>query len=289
MAELIKIKFKDLDVTKFLEYVEISNIKEKQILEIYRDKIYSKGHNMTRTFVKYVEIETNLIFSSIEFPDDDIEKLLLPFNDLKKLIEMLKIYLLRSKSGVEVSKVNGVIECKLDKDNNRYIGCTMQLKSAKMSTKINLGEVSMIHYLSNDVFNKISSTENYSYKFLITDEDLNEISKLLKFENEVVKNAIKEVKKFIIEFDKNNQVLFKSFDGKWETKYDVEMKISENKKLVITTLIIEKSNNNEIHDFYLIKSPVNGAYCIVAEEFKKDKEIKIKYLTVSQEYDPNAK
>lgn len=284
MAEQVKIKFKNLNVDNFIDYIENSNIKEKQVIDIYSDKLYSKGHNLNKTFVKYTEIETSSIFGSIEFPENfsDQSFIVLPFNDLKKILEMAKIYKINASS----SQINGEITCKFDEQQNKYIGQIIQFKSAKMSTKLNLGEVSMIQYLPNAIWQKISDNSSYQVKFGITSDGIEEILKLFKFENEITKNTVKEVKKFIVEFGKTeNTVVFKSFEGKWETKYDVIDGKAESIDLVFSNLILDKMDKSKAHVFYLIKSPVNGQFCLIVEE----EGSQTKYLTIGQKYDKNMK
>lgn len=286
MADLIKIKFKNLKVKAMLDYIEDSNIKEKQILEIKDGIISSRGHNMLKTFVKSTECEISDLIENFQYPDGFNEnvRISLPFNDLKKVIEMLKIYL--PTGNTDDIKIDGEFECQYQESELRYVVCIFLVKSGKIKTKINMGEISMIQYLSPEVWENISSIKDSMYSFKITSQELIEIKKLFKFENEIAKNTVKEAKKFIIELD-SKTITFSSFEDKWETDYATltSGKSPEKGKHVFSSIIIDKMDVKKDHDWHVIKSPFNGQFCIVAVECDSTS----RYLTVGQKYDKNAK
>lgn len=286
MADLIKIKFKNLKVKAMLDYIEDSNIKEKQILEIKDGMISSRGHNMLKTFVKSTECNIVDLIEEFKTPDNFNEEasISLPFNDLKKVVEMLKIYL--PTGNTDDIKIDGEFECQYQEAELRYVVCIFSVKSGKTKTKINMGEISMIQYLPTDVWEKISSIDDSMYSFKVTSQELVEIKKLFKFENDISKNTVKESKKFIVGLD-DKIITFASFEDKWETDYTTltRSKSTEKGKHVFSSIIIDKMDVKKDHDWHVIKSPFNGQFCIVAIECDSSS----RYLTVGQKYDKNAK
>lgn len=279
-TEEIKIKFSNINIDNFIDYITRSNIKEKQVIDICKTKLCSKGHDLNKTFVKYTEINIDDIFGSISLPETfkDTTIIMLPFNDLKKVLEMAKIYKLSNKG-----QINGEITCKYDEEQDRYIGLILQFKSATLTTKINLGEITMIQYLPTNIWERISSLDNNILEFKLHDDERDELIKLLKFESEVVKNQIKEIKKFLIEIT-NSNVLFKSFEGKWETKYDIVSNSGMQPiTLVVSSVMVEKMESGKNYNMNFIS--YNGNVCLIASEIGSA----TKFLTASQKYDKNMK
>ena len=274
MTELIKLKFTGVHLDELLAFLEEADIKEHQVIDIQAGMMLSKGHNIDKTFVKYAEVQLSEVFESFE-TDKDIA---IPINDIKKVAEVLKIY----KSREDITTVNGEFQCKVDEQNNRYVACILQFKSSKMSTKVNLGEITMIQYLPTDVWKRLTVTDNYQCKFTLSSADLQSIAKLLKFETDIVKNAVKDIKKFVIEF--SSSVLIRSYDKKWDiTCTEVDSNIESKLELVFSNLLIEKMNKAEDYIIYL--SIIGSNYCLIIEQSNSQ----TKYLVAGQKYDINAK
>lgn len=274
MTELKKIKFTGVKVDKLLSFLEEADIKEHQVIDIQDGMMVSKGHNVDKTFVKYVDASLSDLFEKIEV---DVA-VVIPINDIKKIIELLKIY----KSRTDITTVNGELQCKVDEQQSRYVACILQFKSAKMSTKVNLGEISMIQYLPTEVWQKLTVTDNYLCKFLAVEEDLQSVAKLLKFETDTAKNAVKDIKKFIIDF--SSSVTIKSYDKKWDVQCPTaDSKLDQSLELVFSNLLIEKMNKSEDYNFYL--SMIGSNYCLIVEQINSS----TKYLVAGQKYDINAK
>ena len=274
MTELKKIKFTGVKVDKLLSFLEEADIKEHQVIDIQDGMMVSKGHNVDKTFVKYVDASLSDLFEKIEVD----AHVVIPINDIKKIIELLKIY----KSRTDITTVNGELQCKADEQQSRYVACILQFKSAKMSTKVNLGEISMIQYLPTEVWQKLTVTDNYLCKFLAVEEDLQSVAKLLKFETDTAKNAVKDIKKFIIDF--SSSVTIKSYDKKWDVQCPTaDSKLDQSLELVFSNLLIEKMNKSEDYNFYL--SMIGSNYCLIVEQINSS----TKYLVAGQKYDINAK
>ena len=274
MTELKKIKFDGVKIDKFLSFLEEADIKEHQVIDIQDGMMVSKGHNVDKTFVKYVDASLPDLFEKIEVD----AHVVIPINDIKKIIELLKIY----KSRTDITTVNGELQCKADEQQSRYVACILQFKSAKMSTKVNLGEISMIQYLPTEVWQKLTVTDNYLCKFLAVEEDLQSVAKLLKFETDTAKNAVKDIKKFMIDF--SSSVTIKSYDKKWDVQCPTaDSKLDQSLELVFSNLLIEKMNKSEDYNFYL--SMIGSNYCLIVEQINSS----TKYLVAGQKYDINAK
>lgn len=274
MTELKKIKFTGVKVDKLLSFLEEADIKEHQVIDIQNGMMVSKGHNVDKTFVKYVDAPLSDLFEKIEV--DTV--VVIPINDIKKIIELLKIY----KSRTDSTTINGELQCKVDEQQSRYVACILQFKSAKMSTKVNLGEISMIQYLPTEVWQKLTVTDNYLCKFLAVEEDLQSVAKLLKFETDTAKNAVKDIKKFIIDF--SSSVTIKSYDKKWNVQCPTaDSRLDQSLELVFSNLLIEKMNKSEDYNFYL--SMIGSNYCLIVEQINSS----TKYLVAGQKYDINAK
>lgn len=274
MTELKKIKFTGVKVDKLLSFLEEADIKEHQVIDIQNGMMVSKGHNVDKTFVKYVDAPLSDLFEKIEVDT----AVVIPINDIKKIIELLKIY----KSRTDSTTINGELQCKVDEQQSRYVACILQFKSAKMSTKVNLGEISMIQYLPTEVWQKLTVTDNYLCKFLAVEEDLQSVAKLLKFETDTAKNAVKDIKKFIIDF--SSSVTIKSYDKKWDVQCPTaDSRLDQSLELVFSNLLIEKMNKSEDYNFYL--SMIGSNYCLIVEQINSS----TKYLVAGQKYDINAK
>lgn len=274
MTELKKIKFTGVKVDKLLSFLEEADIKEHQVIDIQNGMMVSKGHNVDKTFVKYVDAPLSDLFEKIEVDT----AVVIPINDIKKIIELLKIY----KSRTDSTTINGELQCKVDEQQSRYVACILQFKSAKMSTKVNLGEISMIQYLPTEVWQKLTVTDNYLCKFLAVEEDLQSVAKLLKFETDTAKNAVKDIKKFIIDF--SSSVTIKSYDKKWNVQCPTaDSRLDQSLELVFSNLLIEKMNKSEDYNFYL--SMIGSNYCLIVEQINSS----TKYLVAGQKYDINAK
>lgn len=274
MTELKKIKFTGVKVDKLLSFLEEADIKEHQVIDIQNGMMVSKGHNVDKTFVKYVDAPLSDLFEKIEV---DVA-VVIPINDIKKIIELLKIY----KSRADINTVNGELQCKVDEQQSRYVACILQFKSTKMSTKVNLGEISMIQYLPTEIWQKLTVTDNYLCKFLATKDDLQSVAKLLKFETDTAKNAVKDIKKFIVDF--SSSVTIKSYDKKWDVQCPTaDSKLDQSLELVFSNLLIEKMNKSEDYNFYL--SMIGSNYCLIVEQQNSS----TKYLVAGQKYDINAK
>ena len=274
MTELIKLKFTGVHLDALLAFLEEADIKEHQVIDTQAGMMLSKGHNIDKTFVKYAEVQLSEVFESFETDKDVV----IPINDIKKITEVLKIY----KSREDITTVNGEFQCKVDEQNNRYVACILQFKSSKISTKVNLGEITMIQYLPTDVWKRLTVTDNYQCKFALSSTDLQSIAKLLKFETDIVKNAVKDIKKFVIEF--SSSVLIRSYDKKWDISCtEVDSNIENKLELVFSNLLIEKMNKAEDYVIYL--SMIGSNYCLIIEQSNSQ----TKYLVAGQKYDINAK
>lgn len=274
MTELKKIKFTGVKIDGLLSFLEEADIREHQVIDIQNGMMISKGHNVDKTFVKYVEAPLSDLFEKVEVDN----AIVIPINDIKKIIELLKIYKVRT----DITTINGEFQCKLDEQQSRYVACILQFKSIKMSTKVNLGEISMIQYLPTEVWQKLTVTDNYLSKFLAKKEDLQTVAKLLKLETDTAKNAVKDIKKFIIEF--SSLVTIKSYDKKWDVQcLRIDSKLSQSLELVFSNLLIEKMNKSENYNFYL--SMIGSNYCLIVEQIDSS----TKYLVAGQKYDINAK
>ena len=274
MTELIKLKLTGVHLDALLAFLEEADIKEHQVIDIQAGTMLSKGHNIDKTFVKYAEVQLSEVFDSFETDKDVV----IPINDIKKITDVLKIY----KSREDITTVNGEFQCKVDEQNNRHVACILQFKSSKMSTKVNLGEITMIQYLPTDVWKRLTVTDNYQCKFTLSKDDLQSIAKLLKFETDIVKNAVKDIKKFVIEF--SSSVLIRSYDKKWDISCtEVDSNIENKLELVFSNLLIEKMNKAEDYVIYL--SMIGSNYCLIIEQNNSQ----TKYLVAGQKYDINAK
>lgn len=274
MTELKKIKFTGVKVDELLSFLEEADIKEHQVIDIQNGMMVSKGHNVDKTFVKYVDVSLSDLFEKIE-TDANI---VIPINDIKKITDLLKIY----KSRTDITTINGELQCKVDEQQSRYVACIIHFKSTKMSAKVNLGEISMIQYLPTEVWQKLTITDNYLSKFLFTKDDLQSVAKLLKFETDTAKNAVKDIRKFIIDF--SSSVAIKSYDKKWDIQCpETDSKLNQSLELVFSNLLIEKMNKSEDYNFYL--SMIGSNYCLIVEQQNSS----TKYLVAGQKYDVNAK
>lgn len=279
----MEIKFKGLNIDALSSFSKKANIKEKCVIEITKDKIFCKAHPTSKTFVKYVENDLSKVFEEVQFPEDFEGTLYLPFNSLRKFIDMLSIYVVSNKAD---SKINGAFDVRSYKDGD-FEGKLMNIKSSKMKTKMNLGEITMTQYLANGIWENISSysDENLISSLKLSSDSISELLKLFKFELDTSIN-VTEVKKFIISYQSNNTFInIISFEDKWELKLDTTTVFPEDFKIVIQQKFITLLDKDKDHSINITKNKQN--IVAIADEIS-DEEI-TKYISVGQIWDPNVK
>lgn len=217
------LKFSDLDVKKFLEFIKKADVQNIQIIDFTPDKIKCKSDPDDKSFVKYNSIDVEGLLTYDSTPDN-FELLLLPLFRFKKLKDTLTIYV---NAGIE--KVDGEITYEMENEN--FVGLFLKLKYPKMNVKIKAGEMFLITHMEDKHWEIYCNKEKPLIKFDAKKEFTDRISDLCNLEgDDNVEEKEKNISIILDILKSENTVIFRSKEkDKWDMTYtedDGNLKIS---------------------------------------------------------------
>ena len=170
MAEekLVTLKTRGAKVEPLLLWLKRADIKDKQVLEFSRDRIFCKGHPADKTYVNFQ------VMASSEVGDLSVlEKTVrFPLNGLKKLVSVMDLY-----------KSRGVMEVGMEfvgtDEGTHYQASHMQLSSKGMNVKISSAESYLVPYMEDRIWTSMSKLDGYDLKFALDDGTVAALKKLI--------------------------------------------------------------------------------------------------------------
>lgn len=273
MESLKTLKFSKLNVKKFTEYLSSTDINEKEVIDFESGRLVSKSHSKLKTFIKFVEINTNDIFEGLE----QYEHVYFPINNVSKMIKVFELYTSNNHDFV-----SGDIQYTEDLDGN-YVASIMNIKAGKLKNKLILGEFSSIQYMKTSIWETIvSEVSKASIVFNLTSLDITNILKLLAIDRDTeLLNKTKDFAKFTLKYD-NKKLLISSFENKWEyAAEDVEI-LTETNEIHCFDIMIKLLDKTNSHKISIYKSS-RGIFMSYIEEINLEKE-EIEYGTKPKKY-----
>jgi len=212
------VKFKGLGVEKFVGFVGNIDINSLPFsIEIKSDRVTSKVHPSTKTFVKYFSVQTDELFEEISLTDE-VDYLRFNMVNVKKLKEGLNVY-----KQADIKKLDGEFDVIYDEGNNKSWRINhIKLKSKHVNLKISGHESHKVPFLPDEVWkDKLYDLSDYLLKFEINTAFAKSTLKLIDFEKDSGDKAT-SVHKSILQYTaKDKTLLFKSKDDKWKINYNL--------------------------------------------------------------------
>lgn len=203
-----KIKFKDLNVSNMLAFLNNADIEEMQIIEFKKDTIMSKGHPPQKIYVKFASANIADIMA-YEFPAG-FEILKFPVYKLSKFINTLNVY---KSAGYD--KLIGTIEYKVIGDELCGEKITINTDKNEMKTTIQKTDLAAIGYLKDSDWAKISDTTNHIIKFDVNKDFVKRIKDLMGIG---YSDGNEEKDKFFVMEVNGNVISFRNGKGTWDCK-----------------------------------------------------------------------
>lgn len=276
MDEVKVLKFVDLDVEKFQEYLIACDIQEIQIVDFGKNKIKCKAHPSDISFVKYTVVDTAEILSYKDLPED-FTLLKFPLHRIKKLRDSLGIYLKRG-----LTKINGEIGYTKE-DDQTLCGVYFKMIVPKNNLRINATEMFLAKYMEDEHWEIYSERDNAIAKFDIDKDFITYINSLCNLEGD--DNVDSKEKNISIKLDilsKEKKVVFKSKDkDKWSVEYsgNLVMNADRDYTFFIPQKVI-KSMTAQLYDIYIVYNERISQYIMVM--YEDDNNIMLKALMESE-------
>jgi len=167
-----KLQIKNLNVNNMLAFLNNADVEMMQIIEFKKDSLSSKGHPANKMFVKYACANVSDILE-YSFPEK-FSLLKFPVYKLSKFISTLAVY-----KAAGYDKLIGTIEYKVIGDELLGERILLNTEKSEMKTTIQRTDLAAIGYLSDDVWQKISSVDEYVLKFDINKDFVQRIKSLM--------------------------------------------------------------------------------------------------------------
>jgi len=213
------VKFKGLDVDKFVSFVDNIDINKLPFaIEIRPDKITCKVHPTSKTFVKYFALPTNDIFEEIGMTEE-INYLRFNMINVKKLKEGLSVY----KRG-DVKTIDGEFDVIYDEGNEKSWRINhIRFKSKHVNLKVSGHEPHKVPFLPDNIWKeKLYDVSKYMLKFEINTAFVKSTLRLIDFEKDVADKATSIHKSTLQYLAKDKLLSFKSKDDKWKIDYNLD-------------------------------------------------------------------
>ncbi len=248
MNEIKILKFSDLDVSKFLEYLTTCDIQEIQIIDFTPEKLKCKAHPEDKSFIKYSVTDVSGLLKYDTLPND-FKLLKFPFHRLKKTKDVLTIYI---KRGIE--KINGEIGYTKE-DDGSLVGTHIKFISPKLKVRISATEMFLAKHMEDKHWEAYSAKDNPLVKFDLDKDFVNQINNLCGLEgDDNTESKEKDISVVLNILKSENKVVFRSKDkGKWDTECDGNLNITcdKNYSFYIPQKIL-KAMTASLYDTYVV-------------------------------------
>ena len=280
----MNIKFSNMDVAGMIEYLKDADIKEATVVELTEDKIICRAHPSSKSIVKYTSKDIADLFKYDATPAD-MKTIKVPLFRLTKLVDALKVY---EKTGVE--KVSGTINCSPADDGSHTANYINLVDKKGTKIRVKATELYLIPYMPEEIWDKISSTDNHFAKFDMSKDFVDKLSNLIGLkvgdagENEKSKT---KTKSFAVKFGKDGDITFFSQEkDDWSMKYEESdgnkhLEIENDLAIKVPKLLVEIMNG-QLYTVYVVMNKIVNQYMMVTV---LDEENII--LNALQPYDPN--
>lgn len=269
---MIKVTLKNINIESLISFFTDINIGEKQIVDILDCDgvltMISRGHTKPKDFVKSVESDLSVMCSDV-VSEQSISHLKIPIIDIRKVIELLRIY---SKD----TDVNINLTCK--NVDGVLVAHGFEMKSKKKSTKLKMADISLVQYIPNNVWDGLLSNIEVLSSFELSELDIMDIKKLLRYENESQADLkVKEIRKFRIRFDgESSKVL--SYDENWDI--DISTVGDYSSDCVFPSILFTNMPSTSVFTCQFVKSTARDvSYLIVSNS-----DLRTTYVVISGEY-----
>jgi hypothetical protein len=182
------LKFTNLNVGILQSYInraKLNSDDNTMVLDLFKNKIISKGHPPSKQYIRYLDIDTELVMGIDEWPLPDDQPILIPLINFGILLKTLGIFEMTSSDTIsgEISyhKIDNIF--KGVTTDHIYIANSVLLKGKKFKRRIPCAEPSMVSYLSQSVWGMLKSTEGSVIKFDMEPDHINIINKMLKLDS----------------------------------------------------------------------------------------------------------
>jgi hypothetical protein len=258
-----KIKFSELSLREFLNFLKFSDINNKQILEVTNDSIYTKAHPSSKSYLIYRRLQNPFTKS------DNIDgKILLPMSSTTKLIKVVES-LIKTKN----EKIDGEFLFKRNGDNNVCSSILFKNKNTSIKLHTSDFEFSQMPFLNDTIWNSILSNETMPCvcSFNVSLEFIKEIQNYTKlFTDSSTTVDTERYYRIILEKDKLPTFCSKKGDSWVKSIDDVKnIKIFYNKdeKIVLNSFLtildyVSSESDIEVN----IKISPNNNYFILIKE-----------------------
>lgn len=275
---MISISIKGINIEAFISFFNDIDIKSKQVIDIYKTEdgkheIVSRGHTITRDFVKVVECDFDMMCQEIT-SKSDYGHIKIPFIEIKKFVELLKIY-----ADDEQVSINFTCE---DKGGSLVV-VKLEVKSKRKSSRIPMADISLVPYLQKDIWeNLIQNTERLS-SFVLSQNDVVDVKKLMKYSSESQANAkVKEISKFRAKFE-DGQTTIMSYEDRWNI--DIQTDSSFVGDFIFPSILFKHLSQTNVYDCVFVKAIGRDTkFLIVSNE-----SLRTICVVIAEKFDINKK
>jgi len=185
---MAKLEFKDLNIGVLKSYItraKLASDDNTMVLDLFKNKIISKGHPKSKEYIRYLDIDTELVMTIPQWDLPDGEPLLIPLINFSILLKTLDIFEMTNSETVsgeiQYNRIDNIF--KGNDYEEIWIANSLLLKGKKFKRRIPCAEPSMVSYLSQSVWSRLKSTEGHVVKFEMEPDHTHVISKMLKLDS----------------------------------------------------------------------------------------------------------
>ena len=275
---MISVAIKNINIEAFISFFNDIDIKAKQVIDIYKTEdgkheIVSRGHTMTRDFVKVVESDFDIMCQEI-VSKSDYNHIKIPFIEIKKFVELLKIY---------TDDENVTINLSCDEKSGSLVVAKLEVKSKRKSSRLPMADISLVPYLQKDVWeNLLNSTERLSF-FGLSQMDVVDVKKLMKYSAESQANVkVKEISKFRVKFD-DCQTTIMSYEDRWNINIPTDSSFTGD--FVFPSVLFKHLSSTNVYDCSFVKATGRDIkFLIVSNE-----TLRTTCVVIAEKFDINKK
>jgi hypothetical protein len=150
----------------------LKSVEKNVILEITKDKIFSKVHTPDKAVMKY----SSLLFSEVFEGDIDWKgksKIKIGLIDVGRVIDAFKHFRVEEDVYLDFS---------LQEEDGEYITSEIRLISNSLKIKLKCADLGLLSYVSDEILNMVHSKEEFLGKFRIYQSDFNTVVSLCGLE-----------------------------------------------------------------------------------------------------------
>jgi hypothetical protein len=275
---MILVTIRNINIEAFISFFNDIDIKSKQVIDIYKTEdgkheIVSRGHTITRDFVKVVESDFDVMCQEI-VSKSDYSHIKIPFIEIRKFVELLKIY-------TDDEQVSINLSC--DEKGESLVVVKLEVKSKRKSSRMPMADISLVPYLPKDIWeNLLRSTERLSF-FGLSQNDVTDVKKLMKYASESQASAkVKEISKFRVKFE-DGQTTIMSYEDRWNI--DIPTDGSFTGDFVFPAILFKHLSSTNVYDCAFVKAMGRDTKFLIVE----NKTLRTTCVVIAEKFDINKK